>query len=138
MADRNIISLNLAALVGGPVMAARPTLSTDGIDITSWRTNNLFSAYMAALFLSTNIATTLTAPTGALGAELWGYVAAPISQWFRAGVVNDGGDIIMLAATQGYMQQLTVVGAFSRIAIAATISGGAAPVATFVPLESYT
>lgn len=136
MAARSIISLNLAALVQGPVMTARPALATDGIDVTSWRTNQQFSAGMAAVFLSAGVAAALTSISGSAGVELWGYVAAPFSQWFLAGYLHDGVEIDLLGASQGFMQQLEILGSFSRLAVAAAVSAGA-PVATFVPVEAY-
>lgn len=131
---RSIVSLASGSLAQQIIATTvRPAAAGDGVDIKFWRTNNQFSAGMAAVFLSGTAPATVNAPAGALGAELWGYA---MTKWWLAGVLHDGLDIPIIGASQGFMQQLSILGIFERLAVAATVSAGIVT-ATFVPVEAY-
>lgn len=135
MASRQLLAALDNKLVQVTITAARPALATDGVDVTSWRTNLFFSAQMAEVLIDGDGAMTITVPTGgAGGVELWGY---RLSQWWRIGFLNDGADIVIVGDLQGYAAQVDLIGTFDRIAIAGTPSAGTA-IAKLIPIEVWT
>jgi hypothetical protein len=131
MAYRPVLLLE-SSLVTVAVAATRPSADGDGVDITGWRLGGGFGPSRAALFLDGSEAQTLTSPTGgADGPELWGY---RLSQWWRLGYLNNGADIVIAGASQGFPTEVDVVGIFERLAVAATPSAGTTT-AKFAPLQ---
>lgn len=116
-------------------VAARPSAGSDGVDITSWRTNGLFSPRYAVVHLDGSTAQTLQSPAGGSdGPELWGY---RLSQWWRIGVLYNGADIPIAGASQGFALRVDVVGIFERLAIASVPSAGSCT-ASLVPIQEWT
>lgn len=125
----------------GPSTAigARPSLSTDGLDVTSWREGpGTFAPPSFEIFIDGAGASSLAAPaTGSLGVELWGYVASRNSWYFLASL-NKGVAVPVIGAGQGYAEIATLpLGDHDRLAVAATVTG-AAVTASFGPIESWT
>lgn len=134
--SRNLVALLEPKLVQHAVGVTRPSLAGDGVDVLPWRTNGAYSAPLATVFLDSDIATTLSAPTGGtLGPELWGY---RLSQWWRVGYLNDGSDIALAGNLQGFAQSMNIIGIFERLVVCGTASGGAVVTARLVPLDSWT
>lgn len=130
--NRALFSLLDSKLVTVTV-GARPSSATDGVDITSWRTNGTFTGAMAAVFLSGSATATITSPTGgSSGVELWGY---RMSKWWLIAELRDGRDI-SVTATTGYAQAVNVIGVYDRLAIAGTVSVGSAT-AQLGPIEAW-
>lgn len=130
---RNLVARLADKLVQGAV-GARPTLAGDGIDVTSWRTGAAFSSPRAVAQIDGTVAATLSSPAGgAKGPEVWGYVDA---QWWLIGYLNNGQDVPIVGNLQGFAQELDVIGIFDRIAIAATVSAGAAT-AKLYPIDVW-
>jgi len=135
MAIRQILT-NEAKLVAIPVTATRPSSASDGMDVTSWRAavGYAFGPVTAALFLEGTVALTLSSPTGGLdGPEIWGY---RFEKWWRAGYLNNGLDIEIVGADQGFATEVDLVGIFDRLAVAGTPSVGEAT-ANLVPILEW-
>lgn len=131
---RNVFALLTNRIVAIPVTAARPSIVTDGADVTSWRADGTYASRLASLFIGGTVACTITSPTGgASGVELWGY---RLAAWWRIGYLNDGADIAITSATQGYATQVDTLGVFDRLAIAGTASAGVAS-SQAAPVESF-
>lgn len=132
--SRSLVALLENKLVQHAISATRPSLANDGVDVLSWRTNGEFSGPLAAVMLGGDQAMTIGPPTGgALGPELWGY---RLSQWWVIGYVNDGNDVTIAGAAQGFAQAMNIIGIFERLCIAGTPSVGAA-VAKLAPIDSW-
>ncbi len=133
--SRTLTAMNEALLVTAVVSPTRPSDVSHGVDITSWRTNGLFSPANAVVFVDGDDVMTISSPTdGANGVELWGY---RLSRWSRIGYLNDGADVDIAGDGQGFAQPIGVVGVFERLAIAGTPSIGAA-VADLAPIDTWT
>lgn len=133
--SRTLLSLLENKLVQHAISANRPSLATDGVDISSWRIHGQFSVPLAAVFIDGDQALDLSSPTGGTeGVELWGY---RLSQWWRIGVLHNGSVIALAGNLQGFVQQIQIIGIFDRLAIAATPSVGAV-VAKFGPIDQWT
>jgi hypothetical protein len=132
--SRSLVALLEGKLVQHNVGVTRPTLVGDGVDISSWRTNAVYSGPIAAVFLDGDQALTLAAPTGGdSGPELWGY---GLGQWWRIGYVNDGADVSIAGVSQGFVQAVNVIGIFDRLCLCGTPSVGAV-VAKFAPIDDW-
>lgn len=132
---RSLLAMVAPNLVTVAVTAARPSAAGDGVAVTSWRTNGEFAPRLAAVFLDGSTAQTLASPTGGSeGPELWGY---RLSQWWRIGVLNNGADIPIVGASQGFALRVDVVGVFERLHVAATPSAGTCQ-ASLAPIQEWT
>jgi hypothetical protein len=130
----SLVAMLEEKLVQVAVTAARPAIGSDGVDVTSWRINGSFSTPLAALFVDGDRAMTITSPTGGTaGVELWGY---RLAQWWLIGILNKGDDIVIAGAAQGYACECDVVGIFESLAIAGTVSAGAA-VGKLAPIQTW-
>lgn len=135
---RTLVAVNAALLVTQAVPAGggRPTLNTDGVDLSTWKANSTFAAPSALLVLDGSAAQTLASPTGgASGPELWGYVTS-MGLWCLIGYLNNGSSIPIVADAQGWAQRITNVGVFDRLAVAATVSAGTCA-AKFMPIDEW-
>lgn len=116
------------------VTSTRPNLASHGVDITSWRDNGRFASALAGIFLEGSAAQTLSSPTGGTrGVELWGYVR---ERWWLVGAINNGDTVEIAGATQGFVQEMNVIGVFERLAVAATASVGTTT-ARFFPIDQW-
>lgn len=132
-ATRQILTLE-SKLVEVAVSATRPSAAGDGEDITTWRMPEGFAPALAALLLDGSEALTLESPTGgAEGPELWGY---RLEKWWRLGVLNNGADIAIAGAGQGFATEIAVIGAFERLAVVGTPTAGSAT-AYLIPLQEW-
>ncbi len=121
-ANQTLLAMREQAEVTTAVSATRPSGGAAGVDVTSWRQNALFGPPLAAVFLDGSAAQALTSPTGGTsGVELWGYVK---SEWWLIGYLNNGTQIDIVGSTQGFAQEMQVMGIFERLAVAATMSTG--------------
>lgn len=121
-ANQTLLAMREQAELLIAVSATRPSGAGAGVDVTSWRQNALFGPPLAAVFLDGSGAQTLSSPTGGTaGPELWGYVKG---EWWLIGYLNNGTDIAIVGAAQGFAQEMQVMGIFERLAVAATISAG--------------
>jgi hypothetical protein len=135
--NRNLNALATNLVVQHNVPAARPTLVSDGISLAAWKTNAAFSATNAVVLIDGSAASTLNSPTGgAGGAEIWGYIAGGVNQWFRIGYLNDGANVDIASDTQGYAQQIAGAAVFDRLCVCGTPSAGAFT-ARFIPIETW-
>lgn len=133
MSLRSMVALLEEKALQVAVVATRPSAAGDGVDISSWRSSGNFSNPVAAVFVDGSQAQTVDSPTGgSSGVELWGY---RFSQWWLLGFLNNKTAIPIAGAAQGFAQQVDVIGIFERLAVAGTVSGGAAT-AKLVPLEA--
>lgn len=131
---------SLATATG--TVGARPGLVTDGVDISSWKSGSFMPREAAVLFDGAALST--IAPTDATlipsGAELWGLVVLSPTvpgKWKFVGPLQMyGGNIVLVDATHGFTTQINDPSPFTRLAIAGTVTGGAASYA-FVPLETW-
>lgn len=131
---QNLVALNAGKLVTMPVTAARPVAAGDGVDITNWRVTGLFGPPLASVMLGGTLAANVSSPTGgANGVEVWGYVQ---TAWWLIGYLNNGADVPLAGAGQGFAQEMDVIGIFERLAIAGTPSAGVVT-ATLVPMASF-
>jgi hypothetical protein len=132
--SRNLVALLESKLVQHTISATRPSGPSDGVDVTPWRTNGQFAGELAVVFIDGDQALSVSSPTGgSAGVELWGY---RLSQWWLIGYLNDGTQISITGAAQGFAQQANVIGAFDRLAVAGTPSVGTV-LAKFVPLDQW-
>ncbi|HET9063692.1 MAG TPA: hypothetical protein VFO62_10425 [Candidatus Binatia bacterium] len=118
------------------ISATRPSGASDGVDITSWRidVNGGYAPTTAALLIEGSQALEVESPTGGLdGPELWGY---RLNKWWRAGYLNNGLDIVIVGASQGFAAEISIIGVFERLAIAGTPSIGSAT-ATMIPVQEW-
>ena len=139
-ASRTLVAINGGRLVSTVISAARPSLATDGVDITSWRDNGTFAPPLAAMMISGDEAMTLTSPAGGTrGVELYGYsVLNGSGHWWLIGYVNDGQDIVIASATLGYAQEVDVLGVFTRLeVVAGGIPVGHTALAQFAPIDHW-
>lgn len=112
-------------------IGARPNAAGDGLDITTWRVG-AFTPERAVAMIDGSIAAALTAPAAGLdGVEIWGYI---LGQWWLIGSLNGRQQVNIASDTQGYAEEIADIGACTRLAVAATVSAGAATV-KFCPLE---
>jgi len=135
MASR-LITMTDAKAVTFAVTATRPTSDSDGVDITGWRltAGYVYCPGVAVLRLQGSAALTLASPTDGLdGPELWGYRDAA---WWRLGYLNNGLDILIVGADQGFAAEVDFVGVFDRIAVAGTPSAGSVT-AILTPLQEW-
>lgn len=136
-AQRNLVTMNANLLVTTQVSATRPSISTDGVDITNWRTTSPYAPPLAALMLVGTAAANVSSPTGGSnGAEVWGYVTAQ-SEWFLIGYLNSQTAVPIVGSAQGYAQEIDVIGIFDRLAVAGTVSAGTVT-AKLAPIDTYT
>lgn len=130
---RQLVALLKDRATSAVAIGARPSVAGDGVDITAWR-SGAFTCAQATVLVDGSAAAALTAPgAGTEGVELWGYV---LSQWWLIGSLHDGNQINIAGDSQGFAQVLNDLGAFERLAVAATVSAGSAT-AKFVPMESW-
>ena len=131
---RSLVALLEEKLVQVAISATRPSSGSDGVDITSWRTGGAFSSPLATVFVDGSQAANVTSPTGGSnGVELWGF---RLSQWWLIGYLNNGSAIPVVGDTQGFAQEIDVVGVFDRLAVAGTMSAGSGT-AKLVPMEQW-
>lgn len=117
--------VKLVTIAAG-AMAVPSSLTADGVAITTWRDGSQLKTMRAVVYLY-GTAATLSA------VWLWGLRNG---RWHRLGQLNNGSDIPITSATQGYAEVVSFVGIFSRIAVSAT---GAVSVAQdFEPIEIST
>jgi hypothetical protein len=127
--------MNASRLVQLTISDVRPTAIGDGVDISSWQDNGAFAPPLAGMFISGSTAQTLTSPpTGTRGVELYGW---RLSKWWLIGYLNDGQDIVISSASQGYAQEVNVLGIFTRLCVVASISAGTS-MAQFAPIDHWT
>ena len=113
-------------------IGARPTLSSDGVDITSWSTAGGGGPIAAACLIDGSAGATIASPTGGTaGPEVWAYILA---QWYLVGYLNNGVTIPIDGDTQGFATQLSGIGIATRLYVAGTVSAGTAT-AKYVPME---
>lgn len=130
-ATRQLFAMSESKLVSVAV-SARPTIATDGVDVSSWLENGIFCGAMAAVFVGGTADGVLTSPAGgAEGVELWGY---RLSKWWLIASLRDGRDITVYADGHGYSQALNVIGVYQRLAVAGSGVGGLAQLA---PIEVW-
>ncbi len=129
---REVIELRKGQATSATAIGARPALSTDGVDVTTWRPDGKRSPRLAQVFIAGSTAASITEPSsGTIGVELWGYV---LGQWWLLGALNSGNAIPIVSATQGHAETLNEIGDFDRLAVAGTVSAGTATY-VFAPLE---
>lgn len=132
--NQQLLAMREQAEVTTAVSATRPSGGAAGVDITSWRQNALFGPPLAAIFLDGSTAQNLTSPTGGTkGPEVWGYVK---TEWWLIGYLNNGSQIDIVSSSQGFVQEMQVIGVFERLAIAATISSGTTNARLF-PIDNW-
>lgn len=102
---------------------AEPTTSSDGGDISEWRSNSRLKTMRAVVYLYGTAATLSDV-------ILWGYRH---DRWHYLGALNGGEDIPIASATKGYAEVVGFVGIFERLAVSAT--GGASITQGFEPGE---
>lgn len=135
--NRNLNSRRDDKLVQHAMPAARPSVPTDGVDISSWKTNSAYSPAGAMVIVDGSAAATVNSPTGgASGVEIWGYVGGAVAQWSRIGYLNDGTGVDIMSNTQSYSQQIAEVGVFDRLCVCGTPSAGACTV-QYIPIEMW-
>lgn len=118
-----------------PIVAARPTAADDGVSVASWLLGGAYSTRLAVVEVDGSAAMTIGSPTGGTkGAEVW--VQNRNLKWRRVGYLNDGDDVDIASATQGYASELNLVGLYSRVAIVGTPAGGTA-IAHLIPVEQF-
>lgn len=133
--SRTLVAMNDGRLVSVAIATARPTGSSDGVDITGWRDNGVFAPPLAGMFISGSVALALSSPAGgSRGVELYGW---RLTKWWLIGYVNDGTEIDIASATLGYAQEVDILGIFTRLAVVASVSTGAAT-AQFAPIDHWT
>lgn len=127
--------MNESILATVAVSATRPILSSDGVSVTHWRANGAFAPPLAVVFLDGSTAQTITVPTGGSeGVELWGY---RLSTWWKIGFLHNAADIVIAGASQGFAQEVNILGVFERLAVAGTPSSGTTQ-ASFAPIDHWT
>lgn len=132
--SRSLVALIEGKLVQHAVPTTRPDDATDGVDIIPWRTNGEYSSPLATVMLDGSEAITLGPPTGgSLGPELWGY---RLEQWWRIGYINDGNDVSIAGAGQGFAQAMNIIGIFERLCVCGTPDTGAVTV-KLAPIDSW-
>src|ERR1051326_7244058 len=132
--SRTLVAMNEGRLVTVPVTATRPSLATDGVDVTGWRDNGAFSPPLAGMFISGTVALTLNSPAGGTrGAELYGW---RLSKWWLIGYLNDGNAIDVVSADVGYAQEVDILGIFTRLAVVGSVTAGVAT-AEFAPIDHW-
>jgi hypothetical protein len=131
---RHTIRLLKNMVTGTHPIGARPTLSTDGVDITAWASGS-GQFPDCSVFIDGDQAMNINVPAGGLeGVELWGY---QFSQWWLIGSLHDGAVIRIAADGQGFSQELQDLGDFDRLYVSGTPSIGTAT-AKFCPKERHT
>lgn len=127
------VALPQCALTGA-WMTARPTAANEGVDLKSGTTAwpALFPL-AATVFLTAAGAVTLNAVGGANSPEVWGY-RVDHGKWYLLGVLNKGVAISILAASEGYAEQIQFPGVFDRLAI---VGAGAGAAAAIEPMETH-
>jgi len=129
---RSLVAQLTDKLVEHAITGARPTRSTDGADLVTWKTGGAYGPISVAIYLDGSATATVTSPTGgAIGVELWGF---KLGQWWLIDVLNLGAPIAIVSDTLGATEQLDGVGGFDRLFVAGTLSAGNAT-AMFVPIE---
>jgi hypothetical protein len=132
--SRTLVALNEGLIVTTPIATTRPTGAGDGVSITGWLSNGIFSPPLAGMFISGSGVLTLDSPTGGTrGAELYGW---RLSKWWLIGYLNDGTAIGIGGAGLGYAQEVNILGIFTRLAVAASVSAGTAQ-AQFAPIDHW-
>jgi hypothetical protein len=110
---------------------ARPVATTDGVDITPWR-SGAYGPIAVQVYLDGTAPANITAPTGGTaGVELWAF---KLGQWWRAATLNGGNSIPIVGDTLGETERVDFLGGFDRLFTAGTASAGTAT-AQFVPYE---
>lgn len=127
------VAVPLKQFQASAIMAARPTLAADGVDITTWPVKRP-AAF--TVFLSNDAAATVTGPGGVgTGPECFGY-RADLGKWFMFGYLNRNQAITIPAAADGYAEIVQYAGLFDRLAIVCTASAGVALAAIVEPVET--
>jgi hypothetical protein len=135
--NRNLNAISTSLLLSEVVPTARPSTVADGVSLDTWKTNSEFAPTGAMVLIDGAGTTTLDHPTGgANGAELWGYLAGAVNQWFRIGYLNDGTAVDIASDTQGYAQQFGEAAIFDRLCVCGTPGSGAVT-ARFIPIETW-
>lgn len=132
---RQLVGLLKTKITGtANVLATRPSLSTDGIDITTWR-SSIMGYPDAIVMFDASVAANIQAPTGGTeGVELWGYIG---SAWYLLASLHDGNQINLAGPGQGFSQELHDLASCDRLAVAGTVSAGTVTY-KFGPLERHT
>lgn len=127
---RSLVAQLTDRVVQHTLTGARPSLLTDGADLTIWKTQGAYGFVSALIYLDGTGAANVTAPTGGTaGVELWGL---KLGQWWLIGSL--GTTLPIVGDTLGNVQQTDSVGGFDRLFVAGTVSAGTVT-AQFVPLE---
>jgi hypothetical protein len=102
---------------------AEPTTSSDGGDISAWRSNSRLKTMRAVVYLYGTAATLSDV-------ILWGY---RYDRWHYLGKLNSGENIPIASDTKGYAEVVGFIGIFERLAVSAT--GGVTITQEFEPGE---
>lgn len=113
----------------------RPSASSDGVDISSWRSAG-YGPFSVQVYFDGTQAANVTQPTGGtVGVEVWGFKTVNgIGQWWRCAILNGGNQIPIVSDTLGETERVDSIGSFDRLFVAGTASAGTVT-ALFVPLE---
>ncbi len=128
----SVYPLNGYKTAATAIVATRPSVVGDGVSVASFP----YGTSRICIELDGDAAITLSDPTaGTLGVEVWAWDAAfSTGQWFLVGILNNGADILLVGAAQGWAEVLDLGRPYDRLCVSATESTGAATY-TIVPLE---